>query len=130
EQNFSLGRESSPDKDGATVKLDAFVVESTRDMTSASIAINEQRFARTIKSVMSTDVFGDIANGNVADFAKFLPGVTADGNGGISVGGVPYHATPVMVDGFLLASAAARAESRQVDLQQISINTMSPLQLT
>ncbi|MES2692558.1 MAG: TonB-dependent receptor [Verrucomicrobiota bacterium] len=129
EQNFSLGNETRAEGRG-TVKLNAFIVESTRDMTSASIAINEQRFARTIKSVLSTDTFGDIADGNVADFAKFLPGVTADGNAGISVGGVPYHATPIMVDGHLLASAAGRVESRQVDLQQISINNMSRLEIT
>lgn len=130
EQNFSLRLDSPAAREGSPVNLDAFVVESTRDMTSASIAINEQRFARSIKSVLSTDTFGDIANGNVADFAKFLPGVTADGNSGISVGGVPYHATPVTVDGFLLASAAGRNESRQVDLQQISINNMSRVEIT
>lgn len=131
EENFTLGRNVRVDADSTeAIKLDAFVVESTRDMTAASIAINEQRFARSIKSVISTDTFGDIANGNVADFAKFLPGVTADGNAGISVGGMPYHATPVTVDGFLLASAAGRSESRQVDLQQISINNMSRLEIT
>lgn len=130
EQNFSLAPAGRAHGEGEVVKLDPFLVETTRDMTSASIAINEQRFARTIKSVMSTDVFGDIADGNVADFAKFLPGVTVDGNQGISVGGVPYHATPVMVDGFMLASAAARVETRAVDLQQISINNMSRLEIT
>jgi len=43
EENFSLGRDSRSDPN-ATVQLDAFVVESTRDMTSASITINEQLF--------------------------------------------------------------------------------------
>jgi len=130
ERNFTLGKGERSSQDIEAVKLDAFVVASSRDMTASSVAINEQRFASTIKSVMSTDVFGDIADGNVADFAKFLPGVTVDGNQGISVGGVPYHATPVMVDGFALASAAARVETRAVDLQQISINNMSRLEIS
>jgi hypothetical protein len=62
------------------------------------MAINEQRFATNIKSVMSTDSFGEIAEGNVGDFAKFLPGVTIDYGGGgargISVGGMPTYTTP------------------------------------
>lgn len=130
EQNFALTREGQAQAEGRAVQLDPFVVATSRDMTNASIAINEQRFASTIKSVMSTDTFGDIADGNVADFAKFLPGVTVDGNQGISVGGVPYHATPVMVDGFTLASASARVETRAIDLQQISINNMSRLEIS
>ena len=92
--DFNLG---TGDGDNGPVALDPFVVESTRDMNAAALAINEQRFATNIKSVISTDSFGEIAEGNVGDFAKFLPGVTIDYGGGgargISVGGVPTSST-------------------------------------
>jgi len=129
--DFNLG---VGDGDDGTVALDPFVVESTRDMNAAAMAINEQRFATNIKSVMSTDSFGEIAEGNVGDFSKFLPGVTIDyaggGARGISVGGVPSSYTPVMIDGNLLASAASSSPTRSIELEQVSINNMSRVEVS
>ena len=45
-------------------------------MAASDIAVNEQRYAAEIKNVVSTDSFGDIADGNVGEFAKYMPGVT------------------------------------------------------
>src|SRR5688500_3676128 len=64
--------------DPGVVKLDEFRVETSREMDAAALAINEQRFASNIKNVVSTDEFGNVAEGNVAEFLKFLPGVTID----------------------------------------------------
>lgn len=118
----------------ATVALDPFVVAAARDLNAAALAINEQRFATQIKSVMSTDSFGEIAEGNVGDFAKFLPGVTIDYGGGgargISVGGMPTYATPVMIDGNLIASAASSNPTREIELEQVSINNMSRVEVS
>lgn len=129
--DFNLG---TGDGDGGPVALDPYVVQSTRDMNAAALAINEQRFATNIKSVISTDSFGEIAEGNVGDFAKFLPGVTIDYGGGgargISVGGVPASGTPVMIDGNLLASAASSSPTRLVELEQVSINNMSRVEVS
>ncbi|MDR2675011.1 MAG: TonB-dependent receptor, partial [Opitutaceae bacterium] len=111
------------------VHLDPYTVQSTRDITAAAIAIHEQRYAPGIKSVMSTDAFGDIADGNVADFVKFLPGVTVDGDT-LSIGGIPSHAVPITMDGFAIASAADQLESREVSLTQVSISNMSRLEVT
>jgi hypothetical protein len=71
-------KSSSANKDGDVLKLDAFKVAAAVEMDAASIAINEQRFSPTIKNVVSTDAFGDITEGNLGDFVKFLPGVTID----------------------------------------------------
>jgi TonB-dependent receptor len=129
--DFNLG---TGDGDKGPVALDPFVVESTRDMNAAALAINEQRFATNIKSVISTDSFGEIAEGNVGDFAKFLPGVTIDYGGGgargISVGGMPTSSTPVMIDGNLLASAASSSPTREIELEQVSINNMSRVEVS
>ena len=58
-----------------TVKLDSFVVAAARETNAATIAINEQRFAGTIKTVLSTDALGDVIQNNLGEFVKFLPGV-------------------------------------------------------
>lgn len=131
-QDFSLRgkNETSTDK---TVKLDAFTVAANRDMAASDIAVNEQRYSTAIKNVVSTDSFGDIAEGNVGEFAKFLPGVTLNRNGSdgfsISVGGVPSGGTPIMVDGNPLSSAASSGGSRTVELEQVSITTMSRVEV-
>ena len=84
---------SGPTPDGTPVRLENFVVGASREMSGAALAINEQRFAPNMKNVVATDEFGDIADGNVAEFLKFLPGVTIGYAGGTardtSLNGVP-----------------------------------------
>ncbi len=113
-------------KEGEVIKLDAFKVAAKVEMDAASIAINEQRFATTIKNVVSTDAFGDITEGNVGDFVKFLPGVTIDyvspDARTISVRGVPPNYTPVTLNGNRIASASSSSKSRTFELEQVSIN--------
>ena len=91
-----------------TVTLAEFVVGASREMDAAAIAINEQRFSANIKQVVSTDEFGHVAEGNVGEFLKFLPGVTVEYGGGyargISLDGVPSANVPITIDGFNLAS--------------------------
>ena len=67
---------------GGPIQLDQFVVASEREMSGAALSINEQRFAPNIKNVVAVDEFGDVAEGNVAEFLKFLPGVNIDYAGG------------------------------------------------
>ena len=130
-------RDTAAKADGLVVKLDEFVVATSREMSGAALAINEQRFAPNIKSVVSTDEFGDIAEGNVAEFVKFMPGVNIDYAGGnardISLNGVPSIYVPVTLDGFGLASAVgggAGGTSRGVGLDQVSINNLSRIEVS
>jgi iron complex outermembrane receptor protein len=123
--------------DGATVKLDEFIVATSREMSGAALAINEQRFAANMKNVVATDEFGDIAEGNVAEFLKFLPGVNIDYAGGnareVSIDGVPGDYVPVTIDGFSLASAVgggAGGTNRSVGLDQVSINNLSRVEVS
>ncbi|MFM7750654.1 MAG: carboxypeptidase regulatory-like domain-containing protein, partial [Opitutaceae bacterium] len=89
---------------GETVRLEAFAVAASREMDAAAIAINEQRFASNLRTVVSTDEFGTVAEGHVGEFMKFLPGVTMEYAGGnareISINGAPAAYVPVTVDGF------------------------------
>ncbi len=121
----------------ATVKLSAFVVALSKEMSGAAIAINDQRFAPNMRNVVATDEFGDIAEGNAAEFLKFLPGVTIGYSGGIardvSLNGVPSEYVPVMVDGFSLASAVGGGgggTGRSVGLDQVSINNLSRIEVS
>lgn len=130
----SLGRtEAGPA--GRVVKLDEFVVATSREMDAAALAINEQRFSANIKNVVSADEFGNVAEGNVAEFLKFLPGVTIDYTGGnardISLNGVPSAFVPVTVDGFSVATAdSGGGTTRAVQSDMISINNLSRIEVS
>ncbi|MBL9186846.1 MAG: carboxypeptidase regulatory-like domain-containing protein [Opitutaceae bacterium] len=121
--------------DGSIVKLDEFRVATSREMDGAALAINEQRFSSSIKNVVSTEEFGNVAEGNAAEFIKFLPGVTIDYTGGnardISINGVPSDFVPVTVDGFSVATAATGGtSSRAVQSDMISINNLSRIEVS
>ncbi|MDO8540536.1 MAG: TonB-dependent receptor [Opitutaceae bacterium] len=119
--------------DEGVVKLDEMVVETYREMEGAALAINEQRFAANMKEVVSTEEFGNVAEGNAAEFLKFLPGVTIDYTGGnardISINGVPSSNVPVTVDGFSVATAANLGTGRAVQSDMISINNLSRIEV-
>ncbi|MBI5769053.1 MAG: carboxypeptidase regulatory-like domain-containing protein [Verrucomicrobia bacterium] len=116
-----------------TVKLDQFVVSSSRQMDGAAIAINEQRFAPNLVNVVSADEFGSIADGSVGEFMKFLPGMTSDYTGGdarrVSINGVPAGNIPITFGGFDLASASAASTARTVELDQVSINSIARIEV-
>ena len=116
-------------RSGEVVQLDRFVVATTKEMDAAAIAINEQRFAANIVNVVSADEFGAVVEGNAGDFLKFLPGIVVDTGGGdmrtISMNGVPANNVPITVAGFSLASAASSGTSRQIELEQTSVNNVA-----
>lgn len=121
-----------------TIKLDAFTVASTRETNAEAIAINEQRFAANIKNVVSADALGDVMDGNVGEFLKFMPGVTADYDleaGGavasISVRGFPTSMAVVSSDGAQMANTGnPQGNSRVFQFNQVSINNISRLEVT
>ncbi len=134
QQDFNLAdADTKPVANDGTVRLDQFVVSTSKEMDGAAIAINEQRFASNIVNVVAADEFGHVAEGNVGEFLKFLPGMSIDYVGGdartISMGGVPSNNVPVTVGGFNLASAASSGTSRTVELEQVSINNIARIEV-
>jgi TonB-dependent receptor len=115
------------------VKLDSFVISSSKEMDGAAIALNEERFARNIMQVVSADEFGTIADGSIGEFMKFLPGMTSDYTGGdarrVSINGAPADNVPISIGGFELASAAGAGTRRAVELDQVSINNISRVEI-
>jgi outer membrane receptor protein involved in Fe transport len=118
---------------GEVVKLGEFVVSSSKEMEGAAIAINEQRFASNIMQVVSADEFGTIADGSIGEFMKFLPGITSDYTGGdarrFSINGAPEDNVPISMGGFEMASAAGAGTRRAVELDQVSINNISRVEI-
>jgi len=120
-------------KSGDVVQLAQFQVSTWREMDASALAINEQRFAPNIKQVVSTEQFGNVAEGNTAEFLKFLPGITISYTGGnargISIDGVPSDYVPVTIDSFNLASADGGKTNRTVMADMVSINNLSRIEV-
>ena len=137
ERNVDLRRVGARTADGA-VKLDALVVSSGRETDGEAIAINEQRFAPNIKNVVSADALGDVTDGNVGEFLKFLPGVTAeyDGESGSSVASVAVRGFPTSMavvsgDGMQMANTGnPTGSSRVFQFTQVSMNNITRLEVT
>ena len=125
--------QSTASADGV-LKLDQFVVDATRDTSAASIAINEQRFAGNIKTVLHTDAMGDIIQNNLGEFVKYLPGVDVNtdqmNSVSISLRGMPAGYTNIALDGDDVNSAASAGPSRTTLLQAISLSNASRIEVS
>ena len=135
-QDFELDARSAPSRQGEIAVLDAFSV-SERRLSAQALALNEQRYAPNIKNVVTADEFGDIGEGNIAEFVKFIPGVSADYSAnvgiGISIRGLPGSTTIVTVDGSDVASAAMAPDgspTRAVGLEALRLNNISRIEVT
>lgn len=128
----SAGQVADEDSEDMVI-LDPFVVAESKETNAIAIAANEQRFSANIKSVVAADAFGDVAEGNVGEFIKYLPGVSVDYVAAdvrtISVRGFADNFTSVAVDGAQMASAASSGSSRAFELEQVSINSVSRVEV-
>ena len=115
------------------VKLQQFVVDSARDTSAASIAINEQRFAANIKTVLHTDALGDIIQNNLGEFVKYLPGVDVgtDQMNSVQIGlrGLPSTYTNIALDGDDVNAAGSAGPTRNTLLQAFSLNNASRVEI-
>jgi iron complex outermembrane receptor protein len=144
-QDFTFRKTSSTelDKEGRVV-LDPFRVSTERYRNADAIAIAEERTSVNIKNVVSVEAFGNVPNGNVGEFVKFLPGVQVDygafnsnGQGyaesdatGISIRGFGPEDTAILINGMPVASASPGNLSRQVAIDQLTINNASRIEIT
>ena len=123
--------------DGGVVKLDAFTVATARETDGQAIAINEQRFAPNIKNVVAADSLGDVMDGNIGEFLKFVPGLTPeydyeDGTtvSTVSIRGFAPHMVAVSSDGAQMANTSnALGDSRAFSFNQASINNVSRIEV-
>jgi iron complex outermembrane recepter protein len=134
ERDINLTNRATYGDKAGVVKLDAFVLSTSKMTEGEALATNEQRFAANIKNVVSTDAYGDVIEGNVAEFMKNLPGITIEYSDvmplAVSVRGFDPNQTNVTSDGATLANASRNATSRQFDFMQVSINNISRIEVT
>ncbi len=115
------------------VQLDVYTVSSSREMSQASLAVNEQRFAPNMKVVLAAEQFGEQSENNVAEFLKLMPGVSisyVDQDArNVSLRGLPSYTTMVTMNGNQVASAASSGASRVFEFEQVSINDIARVEI-
>ena len=135
--NFSLegfgGKPTGASATGGPIKLDQFTVGASKEMDGAAIAINTQRFAPNVMSVVSADEYAAMTEGGIGELLKAVPGMAVNIGGGgepylLQMNGVPPSAVPVSVNGFSVANATA-GTSRQVGIEQLSMNNISRIEV-
>lgn len=108
-----------------TIRLQEFVVSSEREGNAK--AIMEQRRNMNVTTSVASDIFGDVTDGDVGEFLKFLPGVDLDyqesATRGPRLGGMDPQYVGFTIDGVGLASADALRTGDQG--RAASFDTMS-----
>ncbi len=135
-QDFSLARADAggAGAGGGVVRLERFEVQGAREIDGAAIAIQEKRFAADIRNVIAADEFGPMADGNVGELLKHVPGVALDYVGGaamnIALNGVPPGYVPVTMNGFALASTTASSPTgRDTELVNVATNNLARIEV-
>lgn len=136
EINLVSAATSSPPagKDGV-IQLTAFTVSSEREGNAK--AVQAQRSNMNITTSVSSDIFGDVADGNVGEFLKYLPGVDLDyvesEPRGPRLGGMDGQYVGVSFDGMRTASADANrgggAASRATSFEGFSITSIDSIEI-
>ena len=136
--------EAAPAKPGDPVQLQQFVVSSDREGNAK--AIMQQRNSMTMGTSVASDIFGEVTEGNVGEFLKYLPGVELEyveaDTRGPRLGGMDPEYTGVEIDGMKLASAdafiqygstensSAGAGSRSFGFEQVSISSIESIEIS
>jgi len=125
----------APTVKNGVVQLAAFTVDTEREGNSK--AIMEQRRSMNISNSVSADIFGDVTDGNVGEFLKYLPGVDIDyvesQARGPTLGGMESQYVGVSFDGIRTASADANRgggdASRATSFEGFSINAIDSIEV-
>ncbi|MGH7959331.1 MAG: TonB-dependent receptor plug domain-containing protein, partial [Opitutaceae bacterium] len=129
--------QAQPATGGAPITLAVFTVSSEREGNAK--AIMQQRNSMDITNSVSSDVFGDVAEGNIGEFLKHMPGVEVDLQQGearnISLRGLESQYTQVTMDGISLASADALGAgtndaARAFSVENVSLNSMESIEVS
>jgi TonB-dependent receptor len=132
--NITSTAVAGTNQDGV-VELQAFTVSSEREGNSK--AIMEQRQNMNIVTSVSSDIFGDVTDGNVGEFLKYLPGVDLDyvesEARGPRLGGMDAQYTGVSFDGVKMASADANRggdASRATSFESFAITSIESIEIS
>ncbi|WP_438480314.1 TonB-dependent receptor [Oleiharenicola lentus] len=118
---------------GETVQLDTFRVSTAREGNAK--AISDQKFALNVKTVISSDTFGDVPEGNLGEFLKLLPGITVDfveaDVRNIRVRGLPPKYATITFDGHPIANSGSSdlTRLRALEMEQVSLATVETVEV-
>ncbi len=102
-------------------KLDALVVAGVRE--GNSLALAAQRHAANLKTIVATDAYGNLADGNLGEFLKRVPGIgvgdAVDEVTEVRVRGAAAEHTAVTMDGTRLPSPQAKGDGREFAIDQL-----------
>ncbi len=134
-RDFELAHLEAASGDGP-MKLQKFTVSSEREGNAK--ALMQQRNSMDITNSVASDVFGDVAEGNVGEFLKHMPGVELDLVQGeirtIRLRGLDSEYTQVSLDGVSLASAdanqGASGNARAFSFEQVSLSSVESIEVS
>lgn len=128
-------------------KLDPYHVNVEKSIGATELAINTQRYASNLKSVVSVDNLGFIGDGGIANAMKFLPGVELEQDGygygnAVTLSGAPSANVPITFGGFQMTTTADSTQGvsapglgsvgtpqRSTQLMQMSLNNISRIEV-
>jgi TonB-dependent receptor len=115
---------------GETVVMGEFYVTSIRDAQAA--ALNQQRAAENLTSVVSSDSIGRFPDPNIAEALQRVPGIAVERDQGegryINIRGAPVEFSSVQIDG--VSINAPDHGSRGIDLDTIPSDIVNTLEIT
>jgi TonB-dependent receptor len=130
-------------KESKTFKLDTMVVTTEKDGNAK--ALQRQKNSMNLSRSVSSDAFGNVTEGNVGEFLKYLPGVEMEyseaDTRGPRLGGMSSEYASVTLDGKNIASAdafsqytgyensAAGTANRSFGFDTISINSIESIEI-
>ena len=113
------------------VELGAYKVTGVREGMAQAVAM--QKISIQSKMVAAADQFGEVSEGNIGEYLKFMPGVSIDYNvndaRGISLRGLSTAFTIVAVDGTPMAGASSTDDTRRFEFEQIAMNNVETTEL-
>lgn len=129
-QEFAL---KSSAYDDSTITMGKYVVSTEREGNAKAIV--DQKHAVNVKTVIASDAFGDVAEGNVGEFLKLLPGITVDyvdaDVRAVRVRGLPPKYASFTIDGHPVAASASSSidTGRQFEFEQVSLATLDVVEV-
>ncbi|ATC65664.1 hypothetical protein CMV30_17880 [Nibricoccus aquaticus] len=114
-----------------TVMLQAMTISTSKEGMAQAMAL--QKVSVQTKLVAASDQFGEVSEGNIGEYLKFLPGVSVDYNvndaRGISLRGLSTAFTIVAVDGTPMAGTSSMDDTRRFEFEQIAMNNVETTEL-
>lgn len=130
--------------DDGTIEMSEFVVSAELEGNAKALA--DQRNSMDLGRSIASDVFGDVTEGNVGEFLKYMPGIEMEyveaDTRGPRLGGLNPEYTGVSVDGMKQASADAFVQygatengsagggGRSFSFEQVSINSIESIEIS